>query len=149
MNDPIYFYGRHEPYYALSNFAPHGFEADGAYWRTVEHYFQAQKFPGTPLYAAIRDAPSPKEAKRLGRSRDYPLRADWEAVKDAVMLHALRLKFRHPKLRGLLLETGARTLVEKAPSDYYWGCGADGSGRNRLGELLMRVRSELLADGTA
>ncbi|MFL5243295.1 MAG: hypothetical protein ACJ8FY_14410 [Gemmataceae bacterium] len=25
--------------------------------------------------------------------------------------------------------------------DYYWGCGTDGSGQNKLGKVLMVVRS--------
>ncbi len=34
-------------------------------------------------------------------------------------------------------------IIENAPHDYYWGCGADGSGKNQLGKTLMRVRSIL------
>ncbi|GAB4239826.1 MAG: hypothetical protein Kow00121_66390 [Elainellaceae cyanobacterium] len=30
--------------------------------------------------------------------------------------------------------------------DYYWGCGKDGSGKNKLGQILMEVR-EILRDG--
>ena len=49
----------------------------------------------------------------------------------------------HGKLRRLLLETGSRELVEQASSDYYWGCGADGSGRNMLGRILAETRARL------
>jgi hypothetical protein len=45
----------------------------------------------------------------------------------------------------VLLGTGDEELVENAPGDYYWGCGADGSGRNMLGRILMEVRSGLRA----
>ena len=38
---------------------------------------------------------------------------------------------------------GKRLLVENAPMDFYWGCGADGSGQNRLGDILMQVRAGL------
>jgi N-glycosidase YbiA len=41
------------------------------------------------------------------------------------------------------LATGDEEIVENAPEDYYWGCGADGSGQNKLGQILMRVRREL------
>ena len=59
------------------------------------------------------------------------------------MRRALRAKFgAHPALRALLLATGARPLVENAPADYYWGCGRSGTGRNRLGVLLMALRAE-------
>jgi predicted NAD-dependent protein-ADP-ribosyltransferase YbiA (DUF1768 family) len=33
--------------------------------------------------------------------------------------------------------------VENSPIDYYWGCGADGSGKNNLGLILMEVREIL------
>jgi ribA/ribD-fused uncharacterized protein len=87
-------------YFELSNFSPHGFKLDRAYWPTVEHYFQAQKFPDNPDYQEkIRIAPTPKDAKQLGRSRKAPIHADWEAVKDHVMRKALRAKFTsHPGL---------------------------------------------------
>lgn len=32
---------------------------------------------------------------------------------------------------------------ENAPKDYYWGSGKDGSGKNRLGQILMEVRAIL------
>jgi ribA/ribD-fused uncharacterized protein len=80
----------------------------------------------------------------MGRRRDLPLRPDWEAVKDAVMLDALRVKFtQHPELHALLLSTGDEQLIEHTANDSYWADGGDGSGRNRLGELLMELRAEL------
>lgn len=37
----IYFYStREQPYGCFSNFSRHGFELDGAYYKTSEHYFQ-------------------------------------------------------------------------------------------------------------
>lgn len=146
MARPIYFFTRNDPYFELSNFAPYGFEEDGLNWPTVEHYFQAQKFAGAESAAhreRIRTAHSPKDAKTLGQSRALPLRPDWEAVKEEIMRHALRQKFAQPELRALLLGTGRRPLIENSPFDRYWGIGKDGSGRNRLGVLLMELRAEL------
>jgi ribA/ribD-fused uncharacterized protein len=142
---PIYFYSKTNEFYELSNFSPHGFELDGAFWPTVEHYFQAQKFPSQPPYQEkIRRARLAKDAKALGRSRKVLLREDWEQVKDEVMRRALRAKFKtHAKLRELLQGTRERDLIENAPSDYYWGCGLTGSGKNCLGQLLMELRCEL------
>jgi ribA/ribD-fused uncharacterized protein len=124
--EAIYFYSKTSGYYELSNFSPHGFQLDGVYWPTVEHYFQAQKLPAQPSYQQrIRRARSPKGAKALGRSRKVPLRPDWDNVKDDLMRQALRAKlFAHPELAALLLETGERVLIENAPSDYYWGLWA-------------------------
>lgn len=140
----IYFYSKTKTYFEFSNFSPHGFELDGLRWPTVEHYFQAQKFPGSPHAEAIRTSKTPGKAKHLGRSRDFPLRGDWDDVKEAVMKQALATKFcTHRDLRDLLLGTGDEPLVEQAPGDSYWGNGRDGQGNNRMGILLMEVREEL------
>jgi ribA/ribD-fused uncharacterized protein len=146
--EPIRFYSKTVEYYELSNFAPFGFEDAGEYWPTVEHYFQAQKFAG-PENAAyrerIRSARTPRDAKTLGRTRKVPIRSDWDEVRDEVMLGALRKKFAAKKPSEVLLGSGLRQLVEASPTDGYWGAGRAGTGRNRLGQLLMQVRSELRA----
>ncbi|MEC4983481.1 MAG: NADAR family protein [Oscillatoria sp. PMC 1068.18] len=143
----IYFYSsREQPYGCFSNFSRHGFELDGYWWITSEHYFQAQKFLNTDpaWFEKIRTAKTPKEAAQMGRSREHPLRDDWERVKDEIMHKAVRQKFTtHPELREILLATGDNLIVENAPGDYYWGCGKDGSGKNKLGEILMQVRQIL------
>jgi ribA/ribD-fused uncharacterized protein len=141
----IAFYGaRHPDYGCFSNFSPHGFALDGLWWPTVEHYFQAQKFVGSPDADAVRLAPSPKEARRLGRQRHRSLRPDWQSARDDVMRRAVLAKFRaHPEIRAVLLSTGDEPIVESAPRDYYWGAGARGTGRNRLGQILAEVREQL------
>ncbi len=141
----ISFYSQREkPYGCFSNFSAHGFELDGAWWPTSEHYFQAQKFAGTPHADEVRQARTPKRAAEMGRQRSRPLRPDWEEVKDDVMRRAVLRKFEsHANIRELLLSTGEQLLVENAPNDYYWGCGKDGSGKNMLGRVLMEVRAEL------
>ena len=140
----IYFYGtRDKPYGCFSNFSRHGFELDGFWWPTSEHYFQAQKFVTTdsPWFDKIREAKAPKEAAKMGRDRTHPLRGDWESVKDDIMQQAVLKKFEtHADLREILLSTGDEEIVENSPIDYYWGCGKDGSGKNKLGLILMTVR---------
>ena len=143
----IAFYGQKNEYAWLSNFSPHPFALDGKSWATVEHYFQAAKFPGTDYSERIRLAKTPSYSKQLGRSRSVPIRPDWEAVKEDVMRRALRAKFTaHRDLLEMLLSTGEEELVENSPSDSYWGCGKLGNGRNRLGHLLTELRSALRAD---
>jgi ribA/ribD-fused uncharacterized protein len=140
----IRFYRLNEPYGELSNFSPHSIELKGRTWPTSEHYFQAQKFAGTEHEESIRQAKSPMIAARMGRSRERPLRTDWEAVKDDIMREALQAKFmKHPKLRSLLLSTGDAQLVEHTTNDRYWADGGDGTGKNRLGQLLMELRTQL------
>jgi len=80
----------------------------------------------------------------MGRDRSHPLRSDWQQVKDEIMQHGLLHKFKtHADIREILLATGDELIVENSPIDYYWGCGKDGSGKNRLGKILMAVREIL------
>ena len=141
----IEFYREREaPYGCFSNFSKHGFTLNGQRWPTVEHYFQAQKFPGTPQEEALRLAPDPMTAKNLGNGRSVPIRTDWEAVKDDVMREAVRAKFsQHPDIRAVLLGTGQEVLIEAARNDSYWGSGPDGKGKNMLGKVLMEIQEEL------
>ena len=140
----INFYHANEPYGEFSNFARYPINLGGKTWPTSEHYFQAQKHAGTPREEEIRRAKTPSEAARLGRDRKVRLRRDWESVKDAIMREVVLAKFtQHDDLRELLLSTGDATLVEHTENDSYWGDGGDGSGRNRLGRILMEVRDEL------
>ncbi|MGI4788453.1 MAG: NADAR family protein [Janthinobacterium lividum] len=135
---------RDKPYGCFSNFSKHSFEINEQSWPTAEHYFQAQKFVGTPQEEAIRLAPDPMTAKTMGNDRGFPIRADWDAVKADVMREAVRAKFtQHEDIRTILLGTGSEVLIEAAPNDYYWGCGKDGSGQNKLGLILMEARDEL------
>ena len=141
----VYFYSPREiPHGCFSNFSPHGFKLDGDWWRTSEHYFQAQKFVNTDLDWAqkIQTVKAPKEAARMGRNRQHPLRTDWEEIKDEIMYQAVLCKFQnHQDIQQILLETKEAPIVENSPIDYYWGCGKDGTGKNKLGEILMQVRS--------
>jgi len=140
----ISFYGTRGEYGFLSNFAPYPIVLKGKTWPTSEHYFQAQKFAGTEHEEVIRLASSPMVAARMGRSRSRPLRPDWENVKDNIMREAVYAKFsQHEELRAKLLNTGEARLVEHTKRDRYWGDGGDGSGKNRLGKILMKVRAEL------
>ncbi len=142
----IHFYAVGDEYGCFSNFYPAPVRLKGKAWPTTEHYFQAQKFAGTRHEQAVREAKTPMLAARMGRDRALPLRRDWEAVKDAVMRDAVRAKFeQHADLREVLLATGEARLVEHTENDSYWGDGGDGSGRNRLGEILMEVRAALRA----
>lgn len=65
---------------------------------------------------------------------------DWLGIMEEVLL----AKFtQHAELKQTLLDTGDATLVEHTENDSYWGDGGDGSGRNRLGILLMKVRERI------
>ncbi|PPS43439.1 NADAR family protein [Chroococcidiopsis sp. TS-821] len=145
----IYFYKVNEPYGCFSNFSPHGVFLQGKYWQTVEHYYQAQKFVGTPeaaIIPVIHAVKTPEEAAALGRDCRRQVRSDWEQVKISVMHEAVLQKFlTHKDIQAVLLATGDALLVENSPTDYYWGCGADKTGQNHLGGILMSVRAQIRA----
>jgi ribA/ribD-fused uncharacterized protein len=140
----INFFSKSETYREFSNFAPFPIELDGQSWPSTEHYYQAQKFTAPDLQEKIRSAAKPVIAKKLAQKHRNKARTDWAEAKDAVMERAVRCKFeQHEGLRGLLLSTGDEDLAEAALNDYYWGIGEDGTGQNKLGLLLMRLRAEL------
>lgn len=148
MNKTIYFYRQNEmPYGVFSNFdTHHAVNIDGVVWKTTEHYFQAMKFITTePDYALeIKNAETPKVAAEKGRDRNHILREDWEEVKDYIMHKAVEAKFtQYDDLKKLLLSTGDSEIIEHTKNDKYWADGGDGSGQNKLGKILMQIRTSL------
>jgi N-glycosidase YbiA len=140
----IGFYSSRGKYGCFCNFSRHPITLKGKVWPTTEHFYQAQKFAGTHHEEAIRLSRGPGDAAKLGNSRELPLREDWNQVKEGMMMEALRAKFsQHDKCRQTLLETGDAYLFEDSQIDYYWGVGKSGTGKNRLGFLLMKLRYEL------
>jgi ribA/ribD-fused uncharacterized protein len=140
----IHFYSKSDTHREFSNFAPFGIDLDDAWWPTVENYYQAQKFTDPELRKSIRKAEKPPIAKSLADKNKAAIRPDWDAVKDDVMYRAVRRKFeQHPELKAMLLATGDEELIESAPTDTYWGVGRDGTGRNKLGQIMSRIRDEL------
>lgn len=140
----IQFYQVKNPYGEFSNFSQFAFTVDGREYPTSEHYFQSKKFEGTEHEEQVAHAATGLKAAEMGRDRARPLRHDWESVKEDVMYQALRYKFKaHKELRDLLLSTGDAVLVEHSSNDKYWADGGDGTGLNRLGVLLEKLRNEL------
>lgn len=86
----------------------------------------------------------PKWAKHL--SYNIKVREDWSRVKLSIMERLLRQKFSNanPELKQKLINTGALYLEETNTwKDTYWGI-CNGIGENHLGNLLMKIRAELL-----
>lgn len=144
MSGSIKFWKTREANGYLSNFYPSKITIDSKTYKTVEHYFQSQKFVGTEYEEMIMSKSSPYTAATMGRNRKYPLRTDWDEVKEDIMFKGLYAKFtQHPELRQLLLSTGENDIVEDSPVDDYWGIGKYGTGKNRLGNTLVTLRTLL------
>jgi len=141
----IRFWNAKDTYGIFSNFAETPLVIDGTRYPTAEHFFQAQKTKDSQEWSDIVRAPTPLDAKRLGRK--VHLRDDWEVNKCSVMLWALREKATQcPEFRQALIDSGDAELQENSPFDFFWGTRRDGAGRNMLGELLMDVR-QMIKDG--
>ena len=69
----------------LSNFYPSPFVHEGIIYSTNEHFFQAMKTLDIEKRREIAKAATPGQAKRLGRQVE--LRADWENIKDDIIIH--------------------------------------------------------------
>lgn len=142
----IPFYHSDQKWGEFSNFSRHAVFLEGKIWRTVEHFYQAQKLHNTEFEEVIRQAETPMFAKQKAYAllKEVVLEG-WDDRKEAVMYRGLEAKFtQHPDLMELLLKTKHKRLVERTDTDEYWGDGHFGAGKNRLGELLMDLRrSEL------
>ena len=148
---PVLFYRvKGEKYGAFSNFSNHPITSPQTLfptvWKTSEHLFQALKFFGVSAtrFAYVAEAPGPKMAAAIGRSRELPIRPNWDSVKVDAMRFAVGLKVQqHKDVQELLLSTGDEQIVEDSPTDSFWGWGADHQGQNWLGRILMEVRTAL------
>lgn len=163
----VSFTGEHE---FLSNFHEHPFmlpALPGTWFNTAEHAYQAAKAMSGVDWAKIVRAPTPYQAKKIGRAIDC--RPDWDQVKRQVMLEVLMAKFSMTTsgndLPGQLRDTGDAVLVEgNTWNDRYWGAvltvddpvpaklldlpwwrdiGTVYAGHNWLGRILMMVREVL------
>lgn len=144
QKDKIKFYSVNDEYGQFSNFALYPIKVGKKTWPTSEHYFQGQKFKDSAYQEKVRKAGSPMQAAKLGRDRKQKLRRDWESIKVSVMNKALEAKFtQYEELRELLLSTGNAKLIEHTINDSYWGDGGNGSGKNILGQLLMKLRDKI------
>ena len=126
-------------YRFLSNFYEAPVTYRGYQFPNNEAAFQAAKCP--ERMAEFCDL-NPSAAKRLGRR--VQLRPEWESIKDDVMYTVCKAKFlQNVDLLNKLLDTGDAELIEgNTWGDKVWGV-CNGEGENRLGKILMRIRSEI------
>lgn len=129
----------------LSNFYPCKIIWRGEEFPSSEHLFMSFKTLCPVTAEAIRNAPTPGKAKRLGRK--CQLRPMWEELKGSFMFVALIAKFhQNPELGDKLKKVSDADLVEwNIWHDNTWGdctcedC-AEIKGENLLGQILRRVK---------
>jgi len=134
-------------YAFLSNFYKAQVEFEGIIYPTNEHAFQAAKSLKYDVRQSILTTCStPEQAKQWGQQ--ISLRPDWEIVKVDIMTIIVRNKFMANKdLQEKLLATDDMVLLwGNTIHDDFWGFDLTiGDGLNRLGLILMTVRTELKA----
>ncbi|KFY25174.1 hypothetical protein V493_04778 [Pseudogymnoascus sp. VKM F-4281 (FW-2241)] len=116
-------------------------------------YCKAGRFNDRDTQKLVLATSNPKEQKRLGRQVKGFYDARWDEVKTEVVTAGSVAKFaRNRKLRGKLLATGNRLLVEASSQDPVWGIGFSAKhamahqnhwGENRLGKALMVARDHI------
>ncbi len=128
----------------LANYSDYGFYKDGIFYKTVEHFYQSEKYDELDIKAKIIRAKTAKEAAAIGRDRNNTRIPNFKLIKKNVMLDGVLEKFRqNEEIQNKLIETRNEIIVEKTVDEYYWGVGKDYSGANNFGRILMRARSIL------
>ncbi|MDX3854386.1 NADAR family protein [Streptomyces sp. AK02-01A] len=144
----------------LSQWWPAPFTVEDVEYATAEHWMMAAKarlFGDAEAERLAVGAANPALAKKAGRLvRDFD-EAVWKRERYGIVLAGSVHKFgQDAGLRGFLLATGGRILVEASPMDRIWGIGlaaaderaedpARWRGLNLLGFALMEARERLRA----
>ncbi len=136
------------------------FTVDGTAFNCAEQYMMYRKatlFEDHEMAQRILEARSPRTQKDLGRNVQHFVESVWDAASWEIVATGNRAKFtQNAPLKELLLASAGTTLVEASPHDRIWGIGLGEDdprihdrkkwrGENRLGEILTRLREELLA----
>ncbi|KFY12734.1 hypothetical protein V492_03699 [Pseudogymnoascus sp. VKM F-4246] len=116
-------------------------------------YCKAGRFNDRDTQRRVLATSSPKEQKHLGRQVNGFYDPRWDEVKSDVVIAGSIAKFSgNRKLRGKLLATDDRLLVEASSQDPVWGIGYSAKhamahrkhwGENRLGKALMVARDHI------
>ena len=151
----VKFFRRASP---LSNFHPSPIQIDGVKYSCVEQFYQsckARAFSDDVSEAQIMATNDPHRCYIIGQNIKGFKEDTWRQSCDAMMEKGLIAKFSSSeRLKSILLNTQNKTIVECNGRDTYWGIGLYSSnklsdnpeawkGQNKLGTLLMKVRSDL------
>ena len=142
----------------LSNFNHSPFKVDGISYTGNEQFYQKMKcdaFKDEETAAKVMSASNPLKQFIYG-ARVHGFNQDiWRQQCDDIMFTGLMAKFsQNAAWKNFLLSTGDAELVECNGKDFYWAIGLYMSnplsktketwrGKNRLGQLLMKVRATL------
>ena len=135
-----------------------GFDVDGQFYPTAEHFMMAQKarlFADREMLGKILASKTPNEAKAFGRKVRGFKEDIWnENCFEFVVKGNIEKFSQNPRLLHWLQGTRGKILVEASPTDAIWGIGmhrddascrnpSKWNGTNLLGFALMKVRDQL------
>lgn len=156
--DWIIFGGIHSAYTFLSNYSYSPITYKGVKHDTVEscyQYAKALRYGDTEAGEMILCASTPAKAKYIGNKVRKFRSADWDSVKEGIMLNILRQKFRPGTDEATLLKRTTGKSIAEAGKSKTFAIGLSLNNKNifeqnlwpkdcnLLGRLLMQVRTEL------
>lgn len=164
-NNCLVFGGISSRHHPLSNYYKQTFSSDdGQIYSSIEQGYQHKKceFGGimnSSLASQILACDDPSRIRALGQRASIRDIAQWDAAKDDVMYKLLHSKFsQNSDIKKTLLDTNTAKLIEANGKDAYWASGLpltnsrnlemNFPGKNRLGELLQKLRTELKVNTT-
>lgn len=154
----VLFFGKSSP---LSNHFPTRFtDSDGMVYSSVEQFYMVKKalyFGDEELASLMRCQSNPYLLKRMGTAVRNFDKVSWQAVSGDVMYAACSMKFSQSRLLNDYLITTQGLLAEASPYDKFWGTGCDmysheaqypqlWPGLNKMGQILTKLRNELLSE---
>lgn len=127
----------------LSNFFPARVHYEGLDYLSVEHAYQAAKWPLHKRQEFTMCTAG--QAKKLGKKAPNLNVKEWDEKKYNIMAILVLQKFlMNQPLKEMLLATEDAYLEETNHwMDRYWGVDEDGVGENNLGRILMGVRETI------
>jgi ribA/ribD-fused uncharacterized protein len=127
----------------LSAFSGHMVEYKGVLYTTAEHAYHCQRYTDPKIIEEIKSARSAKLAWAASQKYKSEQIVGFDDQKVAVMEEIFRAKLdQHEDIREILLGSEDAVIIKSYP-DPFWGIGQDGVGKNEMGKIWMKLRSEL------
>ena len=144
---PIYFFKsyRTSKFFGFSTFSHHSIQIPNyGSFPTLEAAYNAHKQITDSKYVQKQlKTVNPYYSRQLSKSINF--NPNWSNLKYPIMLKLYTLKLeQHSDFKKNLLFSLLSPIYFNSKHDVYWGIGAFGTGQNKLGEILMKLREDLI-----
>ncbi len=127
----------------LAPFSGHMLEFKGVLYTTTEHAYHCQRYTDPSVIEEIKQARSAYLAWETSQKYKSSQIADFDSRKVEIMVELFRAKLaQHKDVKEALVQSGDTTIV-KHQADKFWGDAMDGTGKNEMGVIWMKLRAEL------